>query len=451
MAKAIILAGGVGSRLWPLSREGYPKQFIKFFEGKSLFQKTIERLNPIFGSENLLISTSKNYRFLVQNQLDELNLDLGKNQIVAEPAARGTLSAILLSMHVGGHDDYGVFPSDHSMRGQDEFIESIKNAKKLSKNKLISFGIVPTHPHTGYGYIKPGKELNGGFEVDKFIEKPNYELAKKYVNNGYFWNAGMLYVNSKNFVKEVQEYSPEHLCIHERGVDDYESVKSMTLEYGVLEKTDKAVVVPITSKWNDLGSFSSFFDEMDKNGEKLVTNTEVLNLDSKNSLIWSESKKLIGLIDVDDLIVVDTRDALLISSKKSSQKVKKMVTFLKDNKDSRARFHTTVHRPWGYFIMMEDNGGYRIRRMFVRPGKRLTAQKHFNRSEHWVVVKGTARVYLDGVETILGPGESSYVHRGTSHRIENPGQIPLEMIEVQIGDYISEKDVERIDNDKIEE
>lgn len=451
MAKAIILAGGVGSRLWPLSREAYPKQFLKLFDGKSLFQQTVERLTPIFGPENLLISTSKKYQFIVKNQMDELGLRPSKEQIVSEPESKGTLPAVLLCMKRGGPGKYGVFPSDHTMKDLELFKESIKNADKLAKDYLVSFGIVPTCPHTGYGYIKPGADLGGGFKVEKFVEKPNAETAKKYVTAGYFWNAGMLYADSKLFLKEVQAFSPEHLAVYEEGESAFATVKAQTMEYGVFEKTDLAAVVPIKSYWNDLGSFSSFFDVMDKSEGNVVTNTEVLNINSKNSLVIAEDQKLVGLVDIDGLVVVDTPDALLIGSRDSSQKVKELVQFLKANSDPRIKYHRTVHRPWGYFIVMEENGGYRIKRLFIYPGKRLTAQRHYNRSEHWVVVKGTAKVVLDGRESVIGPGESTYVARGMAHKIENPGRVPLEMIEVQIGEYISEDDVERVNDDKVEE
>lgn len=450
MEKAVILAGGVGSRLWPLSREAYPKQFVKFFDGKSLFQKTVERLEPIFGMSNILVSTSKKYRFIVQNQLKEIGKNVRKNQIVVEPAGKNTLPAILLAMRYGGPGNYGIFPSDHIIADQAKFLESIESSRKLTGNYLVSMGIIPSEPHTGYGYIKPGKSLGGGFEIDEFVEKPDAKTAEKYMNAGYFWNGCILFFNSENFLNEVESHSPEYLAVYEDGEKAYNKIEDMSVSRGVFEKTSRAAVVPLDSYWNDLGCFSSFFEVMD-NTDGVVTNTEVLNIGSKGNLVMGDNGKLVSLIDVEDLIVIDTSDALLIGSKKSSQKVKAIVDYLKENDDKRVKQHTLVYRPWGFFEMMQNDGGYRIRRVIMYPNKRLTNHRHFNRSEHWVVVKGTATVELEGRKFVIGPGESTFVPRGTAHKVENPGKIPLEMIEVQIGDYFGNDDVKRIAGDGIED
>ncbi|MBR9680710.1 MAG: mannose-1-phosphate guanylyltransferase/mannose-6-phosphate isomerase [Candidatus Altiarchaeota archaeon] len=451
MPKAIILAGGVGSRLWPLSREAYPKQFIQFFDGKSLFQKTVERLLPIFGPNNLLVSTGEPYKFIVKNQLDEMKLEVSKDQILVEPEAKSTLPAVLLAMHRFGSGEYGVFPSDHTMADDGGLRQSIEAAQNIVSEYIISFGIVPNWPHTGYGYIRPGEQLFSGYRVKEFVEKPDFETAKKYVESGYYWNAGMMYTNLKNFKMEVEKYSPEHLLVLDDGEAAYKKVSNQTMEYGVFEKTNLAAVIPIKSYWNDLGSFSSFFDVLNKNGGSVATNTEVLDFGAKNSLVISEESKLVGLIDVKDLVVVDTRDALLIGSKNSSEKVKKIFNTLRDKGDLRAKQHTTVYRPWGFFTLMEGNSKYKVKKVVIYPGKRMTLHRHMNRTEHWVIAKGVAEIKLDDKRMYLKSGESVYVPKGASHMLKNPSELPLEMIEVQIGNYLDESDVEVIGKDHVED
>jgi mannose-1-phosphate guanylyltransferase/mannose-6-phosphate isomerase len=451
VSKAIVLVGGVGSRLWPMSREAYPKQFVKFFNGESLFQRTVKRLEPIYGADNLMFATSDRYRFIIENQLRELGMGAGDGQMVVEPGRKNTLPAILLAMRQGGRGEYGVFPSDHMIADQETFRRSLQEAGRLTDRYLVSLGIVPSGPHTGYGYIKPGRELGGGYAIEEFVEKPDAETADRYVRDGYLWNACILSFNSRNFLREVKKHSPEHLAVYEDGAGAYGSVEPQCVSRGVFERTSRAAVVPLDSYWNDMGSFSSFFDVMQGNGNRVVTNTEVLDVDAKDSLVMSEEGKLVGLVDVSDLVVVDTRDALLIGSKGSCQKVKEVFNYLKKEGDQRAHHHTTVYRPWGYFVFVEGDDRYRVKRVVLYPGKRMSMHCHYNRSEHWVVAKGTARVSLNGHESVIGAGESTYVPRGSPHMVANPGRISLEIVEVQIGDYIAEDDVERMAGDGVED
>lgn len=446
-----MLVGGVGSRLWPMSREEYPKQFVKFFDGKSLFQKTVERLEPIYGMENLLFSTAENYRFIIQNQLKEMGREVLKDQIVVEPTGKNTLPAILLSMRYGGEGKYGVFPSDHVIGDSANFRDSLKSADKLLDRYIVSLGIVPSQPHTGYGYIKPGKPLSAGFKIEKFEEKPDLKTAERYIREGYLWNGCILSFNSRNFLREVRLHSPEHLAVYEEGERAYDRVKEICVSRGIFERTSRAAVVPLNSYWNDLGSFSAFFEVMKNNGNNLVTNTEVLDVGARESLVLSEEGKLVSLVDVKDLVVVDTRDALLVGSRNSCQKVRDVFKFLKDQGDRRAKHHTTVYRPWGFFTFLEDDGRYKVKKVVIYPGKRMTKHCHYNRSEHWVVAKGTAQVELNGESFVIGSGESTFVPRGAPHKILNPGKISLELLEVQIGDFLSEDDVERVGGDKVED
>lgn len=451
MPKAVVLIGGVGSRLWPLSREEYPKQFVKFFNGQSLFQRTVERLEPIYGMENLLLSTARKYRFIVKNQLKEMGREVSRDQIVVEPARRNTLPAILLAMRQGGEDTYGVFPSDHMIGDFPNFRKRLEQADKLTGKYLVSLGIVPSHPHTGYGYIRPGEELEHGHRIAEFVEKPDQETAERYVDQGYLWNACILSFDSELFLKEVEKHSPEHMAVYEEGASAYGDVEPQCVSRGVFERTDRAAVVPLDSYWNDMGSFSSFFDVLKDGGNNIVTNTEVLDVGARDSLVMSEEGKLVGMVDVGDLVVVDTRDALLIGSRNSCQKVKDIFKFLKSEGDRRAKQHTTIYRPWGFFTFMEEDERYRVKKVVLYPGKRMSQHRHYNRSEHWVVAKGTARVQLNGREFLMSSGESTFVPSGSPHIVENPGKIPLELLEVQIGDYLSEEDVERVGTDGVED
>ena len=282
------------------------------------------------------------------------------------------------------------------------------------------------------------------------MEKPDLETARRYVKEGYYWNAGMLFARTSLFVKEVEKYCPENLAVFEEGEAGYGSAKGVSMEYGVVEKTKKAAVVPYGAYWNDLGSFSSFFEIMN-NGKGVATNTEVVDLDSRDNLVLVDGRKLVSLVDVNDLVVVDTRDALLIGSRKSSQRVKEVFKFLKGERDMRARRHTTVYRPWGFFTYMENNDSSRVKKVVIYPGKRMTLHRHYHRSEHWVVVRGVAEIELDGKKLIVGPGESTYVPRGAVHLLRNPGRVPLEMIEVQIGEYLSEDDVKKEEEGGVED
>ena len=443
--KALILAGGVGSRLWPLSREAYPKQFLKLLGKESLFQKTVRRILPVFGPENTYIITTRNLTFLVRGQLEELGIKMDIEQIVEEPCGKGTLPAVLLGLRRTGHDIIGVFPSDHLIEENPTFPELVKKASEMAREYIVTFGIVPTKPHTGYGYIKPGREVGFGYEVEEFVEKPDYEKAVEYVREGYFWNSGMFMFHSKLFLKEVKTHCPEYMKIYEKGEKAYAGIEELSIDYGVMERTKKAAVVPFDGYWNDLGSFSSVYEAMEKDGDGIATNAEVINLNSKNSLILTERDKLAAVLNMENVAVIDTEDALLVTPLDRVQDVKKVVKFLKEKGDERAKFHRTVYRPWGFYTILERGSRYEIKKVVVLPGKGMKSQRHYNRSEHWVVVRGTAKIILDGKETILKPGESTFVPAGCVHRLTNPGRIPVEIIEVQIGDYVGEDDIERVE------
>ena len=451
--KSIILAGGVGSRLWPLSREYYPKQFIKFkpFE-KSLFQMTFERCLRLSNIEDIYIITNEKHKFLVMGQIEKLGYSFNEENILVEPIGKNTLPAIyygVKEIKKYGDDVVGVFPSDHLIGNVDEFVKTIKKGEKIAKDYLVTFGIKPTKPHTGYGYIKPGKELDIGYKVEEFKEKPDLDTAKEYLKKGYLWNSGMFLFRTDVFEEEVKKHCPEvYEAFKLEDIDEiYKIVQDISIDYGVMEKSDKVAVIPLNIKWSDLGSFDAFYEEFEKDKNGNIVYGENVVIDSKNNLVNVHGGKIVSLIGVEDLIVVDTKDALLICKKEHSQKVKDVYKKLKERNDERILFHKTVYRPWGYYTVLEEGLFYKIKKITVLPGKKLSYQLHYHRSEHWIVVKGMAKVTIDGKEFFVRSGESTFVRSGVKHRLENPGKIPLEVIEIQVGEYLEEDDIVRFDDD----
>ncbi|AAB90149.1 mannose-1-phosphate guanylyltransferase/mannose-6-phosphate isomerase [Archaeoglobus fulgidus] len=443
--KTLILAGGKGTRLWPLSRELMPKQFIKLFS-ESLFQKTVKRALYLSSPDEIYVITNKEYRFRVLDDLEEIGISIPEENIILEPEAKNTLPAICLGVKAAGEGKFAVLPSDHLIKADEEYLNAFRSAEKLSENYIVTFGITPTRPHTGYGYIKPGKELEGGFEVEQFKEKPSRELAEEYVSKGYLWNSGMFVFDSKVFVEELKELAPEFAKVLEEGEEAYKQIPEASFDYAILEKSGRVAVVPIKTFWSDLGNFDSIYEVMEKDERgNAIKSESCIPVDSENNLVITQ--RLTALIGLRDLIVIDTDDALLVARRGEAEKVREVYRLLAEKGDKAVEVHRTAHRPWGSYTVLEENKSYKIKRITVKPKKRLSLQRHYHRSEHWVVVKGTARIVVDGNEILLRSGESTFVPAGAIHRIENPGKIPLEIIEIQIGEYLEEDDIERFEDD----
>ena len=443
----ILLCGGNGTRLWPLSRSLMPKQFVQIFDNESLFQKSIKR-NQKLCQKICVVSNTEQY-FLAQDQLE--SLDVSKHEItyLLEPLARNTAPAIALACLSLNQDDIVlVTPSDHLIKDEEAYAKVAGKAKKLAEeNYIVTFGIPPTYPEIGFGYIEAENE-----NVLSFTEKPDFLTAQKYIDMGnYYWNSGMFCFKVNIFLSELKKYSPEIykqaflayknakkdkiIRIHH---EDMVAIPEDSIDYALMEKSTKVKVIPSHIDWSDLGSFETLDAEV-KSMES------VISINSSNNFILA--KKQIATIDVHDLIIIDTPDALLVTKKGSSHKVREIVKQLKDNKSELSNVHTTVHRPWGTYTILDESHGYKVKQIVVKMGKRLSLQKHYHRSEHWVVVSGMALVSRGNDDYIVNANESTYIPIGEVHRLENVGNIPLVMIEAQVGEYVGEDDIIRIEDD----
>ena len=449
----IILCGGSGTRLWPISRTLMPKQFVKLFDEKSLFQLTVERNSKVCDSQ-FIVSNTEQY-FLALDQLEELNQT--NNKYLLEPVGRNTAPAIALAcMALDKEELVLVTPSDHLIKDEIEYEKVLIQAKKLAeKNNLVTFGITPTFAETGFGYIE-SEENNA---VKAFHEKPDFQTVTSYLKAGnYYWNSGMFMFKAGIFLEELKKHSPEvyktsFTAFENSSKDDLIRIKheDMTkisedsIDYAVMEKSDKVKVIPSDINWSDVGSFDALFEELPKDENNNTKNDKHIAIDSKNNLIYGHDK-YIATIDVEDLIIVDTGDALLVSKKGSSQKVKQVVAELKKTTDLH-NIHLTGHRPWGTYTILEDTPGYKIKRIEVKPGKRLSLQKHYHRNEHWIIVSGTATVTVGKETKLVRPNESTYIKMGEIHRLSNDGKIPVVLIEAQVGEYTGEDDIIRLKDD----
>lgn len=457
--KIIILAGGGGTRLFPLSRACYPKQFLKIAGEKSLLQQTVERFLIIAEQKDIVIVTNKDYIFHVQEDLHEIGAE--KINVITEPTGKNTAPAIALAISyckdcLNCNDDEILFvsPADHLIKPSKKFAELVQQAEQVSKEKndIITIGIKPTKPETGYGYIQTADKIGENvFAVKSFKEKPDKVTAEKYIVEGnYYWNAGMFMFSIARMETELEQYIPEIVKISQQGyeicVNKFNEMPDISIDYAVAEKsTYMAVMTMKEIYWNDIGSFDSIAEVLaDKNGNGIYG--DVIADGCCNTTILG-SDRLISGIGLKNLIVVDTPDSLLITEKGKSQEVKKVVEKLKKEHRKEAIENRTMYRPWGSYTILAEGEGYKVKRITIKPGAKLSLQMHYHRSEHWTVISGTGKLTLDDKVVIFKENESTYIPIAVKHRLENPGQIPLSIIEVQNGRYLGEDDIVRFDDE----
>ena len=456
----MILSGGVGSRLWPLSREFFAKQCLPLADKEySLLQQTLLRTQSLEVADPIVVC-NEDYRFLIAQQLQTIGVK--KVSIILEPKGRNTAPAIALAAMeaIRSKSDDAlmlVLPADHVIRDLVAFESSIKQAVELAKEDwLVIFGVRPTRPETGYGYIRSRDNCS----VAEFVEKPNLENAKAYLASGdYLWNSGMFLFRPKVFLDELtvhrDDISQAINSAYQKRTEDRDFIRidadlfaqcpAESIDFAVMEVTKKAKVVPYTGDWSDIGSWDALYDYADKDGDNNVFVGDVMSEDVRNCLIRSESR-LIAAIGVQDLVIVETADAVLVMDKNNAQDVKKIVNRIKTEGREEHMYHNTVHRPWGTYQMVDRGGRHQVKRIMVKPGEKLSVQMHHHRAEHWVVVSGTAKVLNGEQEILLTENESTYIPVGVIHALENPGKIPLELVEVQSGSYLGEDDIVRFND-----
>lgn len=449
----LILCGGCGTRLWPVSRTLMPKQFAKLFDGSSLFQGTV-LTNSVACESQYVISNAEQY-FLAKDQLSELAECGNDPHFMLEPVGRNTAPAIALAcLSLDPNTVVLVSPSDHVIRKKDAYLKVLEKAEKLAEaGALVTFGITPTSPETGYGYIEADGE-----NVKRFVEKPNLEKAKEYLQSGnFYWNSGIFCFKVSTFLSELEKYAPDMFIACKKALanakkenellrvnyDDMMEIPANSIDYAVMEKSKKVKVVPSDIGWSDLGSFDALYGEYPHDEAGNNVNPKHIPVGTTNSLVIGQ-QRMVATIDLDKMLVVDTPDALLVAPLASSQKVKAVVEKLKLKKSALTDVPQTVSRPWGSYSVLDDNERYKIKRIVVKPGKRLSLQKHLHRSEHWVVVSGTATCTVGEKIFYVRPNESTYIPVGEVHRLQNDGKLPLVIVEVQVGEYTGEDDIIQI-------
>tara|TARA_R110000822_G_scaffold40711_16_gene110552 strand:- start:135 stop:1535 length:1401 start_codon:yes stop_codon:yes gene_type:complete len=456
----VIISGGTGTRLWPLSRKNKPKQFLSLFGEYSLFQNTLSRLSGLQDIDSPLIVCNTEHRFMVAEQLQEINI--AAKDIILEPCARNTAPAIALAALRAIENDKDavllVLAADHVIQNIPAFHKAIEQAKKhAEQDKLVTFGIQPQSAHTGYGYIEAVKKDQPS-EVKRFIEKPELATAESYLAAGnFFWNSGMFMFKASAYLDELQQHSPEMLSACkaslEKSVIDLDFIRvetesfehspSDSIDYAVMEKTTKAFVVPLDAGWSDVGSWSSLWEAFPQDANNNVIIGDVITDSVHNSYIHSENR-LVTVLGLDNVVVVETHDAIMVAHKDQAQEVKKIVEALNKQERKEVLTHRKCYRPWGSYDSVDYGERFQVKRITVNPGASLSLQMHYHRAEHWVVVSGTAEVTRDDEIILLGENESTFIPLGSVHRLRNPGRVPLEIVEVQSGSYLEEDDIIRL-------
>ena len=462
----LIMAGGQGTRFWPLSRELYPKQLLKIGDGRTFLQETVLRLGSVVKPKDTFIIANEKLLVDIRSQLIEIGADGMVGNILLEPEPKNTASAIGLgALYLKKADNdcvMAVLPSDHVIKDKAKFHYALKKAEKLAREGwLVVFGIMPSKPETGYGYIKQAGTLGGGaFQVERFVEKPDKATAESYLNSGdYLWNSGMFVWKANVILDEIKRQMP---ALHkglkriwgtlgtgdeqERLAEEFAKLKPVSIDYGVMERAAKVAVLPVDFGWSDLGSWDAVGEVLPPDADGNVTVGKVVSLDCKNTTIYAEDR-LVAVIGLEDAVVVDTPDATLVCRKDMAQKVKDVVGVLKEKGYNEHIVHSTVRRPWGSYTVLQTGPMFKIKRIEVKPGAKLSHQMHHHRSEHWIVVSGTALVTNGEKIYNVHVNESTYIPMSTMHRLENPGKVPLQIIEVQNGEYLEEDDIIRLDDE----
>lgn len=461
MLVPVILCGGSGTRLWPLSRSSYPKQFVDLGNGKTLFKETVRRAQIVAKDAVPYVVTSDAHRFYAQANLFECNQQA---TIIVEPVPRNTAPAIAAAAYVALSKDPDavllVMPSDHAMEDTVAFKTAVEKGIKLAEEGyLVTFGIQPTAPETGFGYIKKGKEIDEeGYVVDQFVEKPKEDVARKFLESGnYYWNAGIFMFRADRYLEELKKYA-SHLEIAVRNAIktavtignvisldkvEFGQADAISIDYAVMEHTEKAALVPLNTTWTDLGSWEAFYDSKAKDMNGNVLEGDVITVDTQGCYINSRNR-LVATIGLKDLAIVETTDAILITPLNRSQDVRLIVELLKKAKRPEVVSNSFVYRPWGSYEGLTKGNRFQVKRIVVQPGEELSLQKHYHRAEHWVVVEGSAEIVLGDKKLFLTENQSTYIPAGEIHQLKNPGKIPLIVIEVQSGTYLGEDDIVRV-------
>lgn len=460
----VILAGGSGTRLWPISRGNYPKQFLSLHDDLSMLQQTITRLDGLNHQAPMLICNEE-HRFIAAEQLRQL--DIEHSGIFLEPVGRNTAPAIALAAFKAIEQDEDPFllvlPADHVIKNTLSFQKCVNAAKELAaKGKLVTFGIEGNKPETGYGYIKCGKSIEGskGFIVEAFVEKPNFETAKKYITSGeYYWNSGIFLFKASRYLNELKIHQNEiyETCLRasrRQNIDmdfirvdktAFEACPDDSIDYAVMEKTADAAVIPMSAGWSDVGGFAALWEVANKDAFGNALFGDVKTVETYNTLVFGD-EKLVATVGVEDLVVINTKDAVLVAHKNKSQEVKQIVNQLKAEHRSEVTFHREVYRPWGKYDSIDNGERFQVKHITVKPGAKLSVQMHHHRAEHWIVVSGTAKVQIDNTEQFVTENESIYIPITAVHSLENPGKVDLELIEVQSGSYLDEDDIVRFED-----
>ena len=456
----VILSGGSGTRLWPLSREAYPKQFLPLVGDDTMLQATWKRVASIAGAAPIVVANQE-HRFMAAEQLRESKVI--PQALILEPIGRNTAPAIAIAalQALASGDDalLLVLPSDHVVRNEPAFHAAVKQAAQAADaGKLVTFGIVPTAPETGYGYIKAATG-EGVRAVDRFVEKPDLATAEQYVASGeYFWNSGMFLFKASRYLKELELLQPAILAACRDALDKaardtdfirldadaFAASPNDSIDYAVMEKTVDAAVVPLDAEWNDVGSWSALWEVSDKDADGNACHGDVIALDCRNS--YAYGSRLIAMVGLEDIVVVETDDAVFVGHKDRVQDVKEIVAQIKREGRSEAAAHRKVYRPWGAYDSIDNGERFQVKRITVKPGATLSLQMHHHRAEHWIVVSGTAEVTRGDDVILLSENQSTYIPLGVTHRLKNPGKLPLELIEVQSGSYLGEDDIVRFED-----